>query len=120
MRIRKVRALKRERRGNTAPFIVGWATLLLPGNCGKEHTWLYSQVTVGVESSQNARSFSKDKIQYLTNAECIIYRIRRNTLIFKWRCKDPKLKKNLMKHNAGEISILDLTVHYILIVPNIA
>jgi hypothetical protein len=32
--------LKRERRGQAAPFIVGWATLLLPGNCGEEHTWL--------------------------------------------------------------------------------
>lgn len=29
---------KRERRDQAAPFIVGWATLLLPGNCGKEHT----------------------------------------------------------------------------------
>jgi hypothetical protein len=27
-------------RGQAAPFIVGWATLLLPGNCGEEHTWL--------------------------------------------------------------------------------
>ena len=25
---------KRERRGQAAPFIVDWATLLLPGNCG--------------------------------------------------------------------------------------
>jgi hypothetical protein len=32
--------LKRERRGQAAPFIVGWATLLLPGNCGEEHTWI--------------------------------------------------------------------------------
>jgi hypothetical protein len=31
---------KRERRGQAASFIVGWATLLLPGNCGEEHTWL--------------------------------------------------------------------------------
>jgi hypothetical protein len=32
---------ERERRGQAAPFIVGWATLLLlPGNCGKEHMWL--------------------------------------------------------------------------------
>jgi hypothetical protein len=29
-----------KRRGQAAPFIVGWATLLLPGNCGEEHTWL--------------------------------------------------------------------------------
>ena len=27
-------------RGQAAPFIVGWATLLLPGNCGTEYTWL--------------------------------------------------------------------------------
>jgi hypothetical protein len=32
--------VERERRGQTAPLIVGWATLLLPGNCGEEHTWL--------------------------------------------------------------------------------
>jgi hypothetical protein len=32
--------LKRERRGQEAPFIVGWATLLLPGNCGEKHTCL--------------------------------------------------------------------------------
>jgi hypothetical protein len=38
----------REQRGQAAPFIVGWATLLLPGNCGEEHTWL-CQITVGVE-----------------------------------------------------------------------
>ena len=31
---------KRETRGQAAPFIVGWATLLLQGNCGEEHTWL--------------------------------------------------------------------------------
>jgi hypothetical protein len=24
-----------------APFIVGWAILLLPGKYGEEHTWLY-------------------------------------------------------------------------------
>jgi hypothetical protein len=29
---------KRERRSQRAPFIVGWATLLLPGNCGAELT----------------------------------------------------------------------------------
>jgi hypothetical protein len=32
----------RERRGQTAPFIVGWAILLLQGNCWEEHTWLLS------------------------------------------------------------------------------
>jgi hypothetical protein len=32
--------LKRARRGQTAPYIVSWAILLLPGNCGKVHTWL--------------------------------------------------------------------------------
>jgi hypothetical protein len=32
----------RERRGQTAPFIVGWAILQLQGNCGEEHTWLLS------------------------------------------------------------------------------
>ena len=37
---KKGESLKRERRGQAAPFIVGWATLLLPGNCGEEHTWL--------------------------------------------------------------------------------
>ena len=31
---------ERERRGQAASFIVGWATLLLQGNCGKKHTWL--------------------------------------------------------------------------------
>jgi hypothetical protein len=46
--------LKREKRGQAAPFIVGWATLL-PGNYGEEHTWLLPG-TVGVESSQNTRS----------------------------------------------------------------
>jgi hypothetical protein len=35
---KKGESLKRERRGQAAPFIVGWATLLLPGNCGEEHT----------------------------------------------------------------------------------
>jgi hypothetical protein len=30
----------RERGGQAAPLIVGRATLLLPGNCGKEFTWL--------------------------------------------------------------------------------
>ena len=39
MRVRE-QEVERERRGQTAPFIVGWATLLLPGNCGEEHTWL--------------------------------------------------------------------------------
>ena len=37
---KKSESLKRERRGQAAPFIVGWAILLLPGNCGEEHTWL--------------------------------------------------------------------------------
>jgi hypothetical protein len=32
--------LERERRGQAAPLIVGWATLLLSSNCGEEHTWL--------------------------------------------------------------------------------
>ena len=63
---------------------------------------------------------SKNIIQYLANADDIIYRIRRSILIFKWRQKDPKLPQSLTKHNAGEILILDLTVYYILIVPNIA
>jgi hypothetical protein len=39
MRIREVRASEKSR-GQAALFIVGWATLLLPGNCGEEHTWL--------------------------------------------------------------------------------
>lgn len=30
---------KRERRGQAAPFIVDWANLPLPGNCGEKHTW---------------------------------------------------------------------------------
>ena len=30
----RVRRDKRERKGQAAPFIVGWATLLLPGKCG--------------------------------------------------------------------------------------
>jgi hypothetical protein len=30
------RRSKRERRGQAAPFIVGWHTWLLPGNCGAE------------------------------------------------------------------------------------
>jgi hypothetical protein len=33
---------KRARRGQTAPLIVGWTILLLPGNSGEEHTWLQS------------------------------------------------------------------------------
>ena len=37
---KKGESLKRARRGQAAPFIVGWAILLLPGNCGEEHTWL--------------------------------------------------------------------------------
>jgi hypothetical protein len=39
---KKGKSLKRERRGQAATFIVGWATLLLPGNSGAEHTWLLS------------------------------------------------------------------------------
>ena len=31
---KKGESLKSERWGQAAPFIVGWATLLLPGNCG--------------------------------------------------------------------------------------
>jgi hypothetical protein len=30
----------REIWGQAAPFIVGWAILLLPGNYGEERTWL--------------------------------------------------------------------------------
>ena len=37
----KGESLRREK-GQAAPFILGWATLLLPGNCGEEHTWLLS------------------------------------------------------------------------------
>ena len=40
---KKGESLKRVRRGQAAPLIVGWAILLLLGNCGEE-------------SSQNARS----------------------------------------------------------------
>ena len=39
---KKGESLKRARRGQAAPLIVGWAILLLPGNCGEEHTWLNS------------------------------------------------------------------------------
>jgi hypothetical protein len=53
--VRERQELKRERRGQAAPFIVGWVTLLfqvtvsqsIPGS---------SQITVRVESSQNTRS----------------------------------------------------------------
>jgi hypothetical protein len=31
---KKGESLKRARRGQAAPLIVGWAILLLPGNCG--------------------------------------------------------------------------------------
>ena len=34
------RKCERGRRRQAAPFIVGWPTWLLPGNCGEEHTWL--------------------------------------------------------------------------------
>jgi hypothetical protein len=37
---KKGEGLKRARREQAAPFVVGWAILLLPGNCGEEHTWL--------------------------------------------------------------------------------
>jgi hypothetical protein len=37
---KKGESLKRERSSQAALFTVGWATLLLPSNCGKEHTWL--------------------------------------------------------------------------------
>jgi hypothetical protein len=37
---KKGESLKRVRRGQAAPFIVGWAILLLSGNCGEEHTCL--------------------------------------------------------------------------------
>jgi hypothetical protein len=37
---KKGESLKRERRDQAVPVIVCWATLLLPGNCGEEHTWL--------------------------------------------------------------------------------
>jgi hypothetical protein len=37
---KKGESLKTVRRGQVAPFIVGWAILLLPGNYGEEHTWL--------------------------------------------------------------------------------
>ena len=33
---KKGESLKRVSRGQAAPFIVGWAILLLPGNCGEE------------------------------------------------------------------------------------
>ena len=37
---KKGESLKRARRGQAAPLIVDWAILLLPGNCGEEHTWI--------------------------------------------------------------------------------
>jgi hypothetical protein len=37
---KKSESLKKERKGQVAPFILGWATLMLLGNCGAEHTWL--------------------------------------------------------------------------------
>jgi hypothetical protein len=39
---KKGKSLKRARRGQAGPLIVGWAIRLLPGNCGEEHTWLES------------------------------------------------------------------------------
>jgi hypothetical protein len=38
VRDKKESKLKRERRCQAVPFIVVWATLLLPGNCGAGHT----------------------------------------------------------------------------------
>ena len=38
--IKKGESLQRARRGQAAPFIVGWAILQLQGSCGEEHTWL--------------------------------------------------------------------------------
>jgi hypothetical protein len=35
---KKGESLTRVRRGQAAPFKVGWAILLLPGSCGEEHT----------------------------------------------------------------------------------
>lgn len=35
---KKGESLKRVRRGQTAPFIVDWTILLLPGNYGEKHT----------------------------------------------------------------------------------
>jgi hypothetical protein len=46
---KKGEGLKRARRGQAATLIVAWAILLLPGNCGEEHT-CYSQATVEMES----------------------------------------------------------------------
>jgi hypothetical protein len=37
---KKGEGLKRARRGHAAPLIVGWAIMLLPSNCGEEHTCL--------------------------------------------------------------------------------
>ena len=37
---KKSESLKRARRDQAASHIVGWTILLLPGNCGEEHTWL--------------------------------------------------------------------------------
>jgi hypothetical protein len=31
---------KREAKGQATPFIMGWATFLLPANCGEELNWL--------------------------------------------------------------------------------
>jgi hypothetical protein len=48
---KKGESLKIARRGQAAPLIVGWSILLLLGNCGEDLPG-YSQVTVGVKSSQ--------------------------------------------------------------------
>ena len=37
---KKGESLKRVRRGQADPFILGWAILLLPGTYGEEHTWI--------------------------------------------------------------------------------
>jgi hypothetical protein len=45
---KKDESLKRARRGQAVPFIVGWAILLLPGNYGEEHIWLSGNCWGGV------------------------------------------------------------------------
>ena len=39
-KVEKGESLKRARRGQAAPFVVGWTILLLSGNYGEEHIWL--------------------------------------------------------------------------------
>jgi hypothetical protein len=36
------KCLREREEGPSSPFIVGWAILLLQGNCWEEHTWLLS------------------------------------------------------------------------------